>query len=152
MSNTQFTGPVLSGPIQFTGGTNTLGIDVANVGYTELVQAAALTQLGSIAAFNTLITIPAFSQIIAIDLLETVQWAASNVSIGTSVAATQLAAATAAGSSFLVNFVPSTAPQGVLWANVGSADVQIWALTSTGTGGSGILRVRYIQQFNTTTS
>lgn len=150
MSNTQFTGPLIAGPIQF-GASTVLGIDTPNVGYCEMVQSVAITQAGSIAALKTTITIPAFSQIIGIELIEGVQWSAGNLSVGTTVLANELVTATAVNATFRATFVPASAPQGALWLNVGSTDVSIWALSSTGSGGTGNLIVRYIQQLNTST-
>ena len=151
MSNTQFTGPLIAGPIQYTTGT-TLGQNVANVGYCEMVQSAAITQTGSTTALQTAITIPAGSQIIAIDLVESTQWATANLSVGTTVSANELVSATAVGSAYRVAFNPTSAAQGALWINVGTTDISIWVLSSTGTGGVGVITVRYIQQLGVTTT
>jgi hypothetical protein len=151
MTAIHFTGPLQSGSIFAANGSPAiLGQNVANVGYVRMSQSVAITQAGTQpASVAVAIVIPAYSQIEGIDLISSVLWATSGqVSVGTSSAATELASLTAASALYKVTFVPSTAPQGTLWTNVGATDVQIWVKTDVGTGGTGTLNVRYIQALN----
>jgi hypothetical protein len=155
MGMTTFTGPITAGDILNTSGT-TVGTNVANVGFVEMVQTVAVTQAtnGSVAGlYTTTIVIPANSQIIAIDLFANAAWSgvASTFNVGTSATATELAIASDNTASAIgrVAIIPGTSATRVnKWVDVGTTDVQIFMLsTNTGTG-TGYLSVRYAQAIN----
>ena len=88
MGMTTFTGPITAGDIVNTSGT-TLGTNVANVGFVEMVQTVAVTQAtnGTTAGlYTTNLVIPAQSQILSVDLFVNVAWTgvASTFNVGTS--------------------------------------------------------------------
>lgn len=153
MGTTTFTGPIKAGDILNTSGT-TVGTDVANVGFVEMVQSSELTQatnIGSAGVYKTGIVIPAGSQILEINAFVTTAWsgAAKTVNVGTNATATQLAVeadndfSTTAG---LKTVVPGDdATRTGNWIDVGATDVQIY-VKSTNTGnGVGVISVRYVQ-------
>ena len=149
MAASHFTGPLISGPILNTSGT-TLGQDVADTGYVVLTQKAAATQ--SATAASTSIVIPANSAIISIQLLVSVAWSGtSTISVGTSVTAAELVAATTASAVGVLDLTPGTIKAKLdLWANTGTSDVQIYILSGApgSPAGSGTLLVTYAQAIN----
>jgi hypothetical protein len=155
MGTTTFTGPVRAGNILNTSGT-TLGTDVANVGYTEMVQTVAVTQAtnGTTAGlYTTTIVIPAGSQILDIDLFVNVAWTgvASTFNVGTSATATELAIAsdnTAVAIGRLVVSPGTSATRVNNWVDVGTSDVRIYVLSTNTGSGTGYLSVRYAQAIN----
>lgn len=149
MGATTFTGPVRAGNILNTSGT-TLGTDIANVGYVDMVQTAAVTQSGGILS-TTPIVIPAGSQITSITLWVTAVWVTTTtLGIGTTASATALTTAGAVSGAALgaVAVTPGTSLTQINnWIDVGATDVQLAISTSTG-GGTGWLTVKYTQALN----
>jgi hypothetical protein len=148
MGTTTFTGPIKAGDIINTSGT-TLGQDVKNTGFVVMVQTADITQAGTTTALKTSIVIPANSEIVEIKLYASVAWASSaTLSIGTTATSNELVV-TAASPTVTQNVLnPTTLATVNKWTNVGTNDVAIYALSSTGTGGVGRLMVKYIQSNN----
>lgn len=152
MSIVTFTGPIRAGNILNTSGT-TVGTDVANVGYSEMVQTVAVTQAtnGTVTGlYTTTIVIPAQSQIIAIDLFVNVAWTgvASTFNVGTSATATELAIAsdnTGVAIGRLVVIPGTSATRVNKWVNVGTTDVMLYVLSTNTGSGTGYLTVRYAQ-------
>ena len=149
MGMTTFTGPITAGDVIDTTGT-TAGT-IKNVGFVEMAQFAAVTQSATAAA--TSIVVPANSLIVAIDLFVTVAWSSATttytISVGTSSTATELVAATNANAVGKLALTPGTdATKTGLWANVGTSDVLIYALSANTGAGVGDLVVRYIQAEN----
>ena len=152
MGTTTFTGPVKAGNVLNTTGT-TVG-SIANVGFVVMSQSAAVNQATNVAVsglYKTNIVIPAGSQILSVSVLKTVVWsgAATTVNVGTDATATQIAVAadndlsTTLGISAIIPGDDATRVG--VWKDVGTADVQIFVLsTNTGTG-VGILTVTYAQ-------
>lgn len=155
MAATHFTGPLQAGNILNTSGT-TLGQDVTNVGYVEMVQTVAVTQAtnGTTAGlYTTNIVIPAQSQILSIDLFVNVAWTgvASTVNVGTSATATELAIAsdnTAVAIGRLIVIPGTSATRVNNWVDVGTTDVRIYVLSTNTGSGTGYLSVRYAQAIN----
>lgn len=152
MGTTTFTGPVKAGNVLNTTGT-TVG-SIANVGFVVMSQSAAVNQATNVAVsglYKTNIVIPAGSQILSVSVLKTVAWSgvATTVNVGTDATATQIAVAadndlsTTLGISAIIPGDDATRVG--VWKDVGTADVQIFVLsTNTGTG-VGILTVTYAQ-------
>ena len=152
MGTTTFTGPVKAGNVLNTTGT-TVG-SIANVGFVVMSQSAAVNQATNVAVsglYKTNIVIPAGSQILSVSVLKTVVWSgvATTVNVGTDATATQIAVAadndlsTTLGISAIIPGDDATRVG--VWKDVGTADVQIFVLsTNTGTG-VGILTVTYAQ-------
>ena len=155
MGTTTFTGPITAGDIVNTSGT-TLGTNVANVGFVEMVQTVAVTQAtnGTTAGlYTTNIVIPAQSQILSIDLFVNVAWTgvASTVNVGTSATATELAIASdnTAVAIGRLSVSPGTSATRVNnWVDVGATDVRIYVVSPTTGSGTGYLSVRYAQAIN----
>ena len=152
MGTTTFTGPIKAGNILNTSG-NTVGTDVANVGFVVMSQSANIVQ--STTAAQTAITIPANSTILSIDVLVDVAWSSATttytLSVGTSATATELVAATNANAVGLLALNPGTnATRTGVWQNVGTSDVAIWVDSGAPdtTPGEGKLIVTYIQANN----
>jgi len=149
MGMTTFTGPITAGDILNTSGT-TLGTNIANVGYVQMAQTAAVTQSGGILS-TTPIVIPANSQIISITLFVTAVWSTTTtLGIGTTASATALTTAGAVSGAALglIVVTPGTALTQINnWIDVGTTDVQLAISTSTGTG-TGWLNIEYIQNYN----
>lgn len=148
MGTTTFTGPIRAGNIINTSGT-TIGRDVKNVGFVIMAQTADITQALTTTALKTSIVIPANSEIVEIKLFASVAWASSaTLSIGTTATSNELVV-TAASPTVTQNALnPTTLATVNKWINVGTTDVAIYALSSTGTGGVGRLMVKYIQSNN----
>ena len=148
MAKTSFSGPILVGPITDTTGTS-LGSNVANVGYVEMVQTQKVLQSSP----NTTIVLPAGSQITTMNLYVTTVWdgAATTLGVGNTALATAYTAAgaVAGGTIGIVAVTPGTdATRTAAFVDVGATDVKI-AVTSTNTGnGVGFLSVRYVQSNN----
>lgn len=152
MGTTTFTGPVKAGNVLNTTGT-TVG-SIANVGFVVMSQSAAVNQATNVAVsglYKTNIVIPAGSQILSVSVLKTVVWsgAAKTVNVGTNATATQIAVAADNDLSTTLGItaiIPGDDATRVgVWKDVGTADVQIFVLsTNTGTG-VGILTVTYVQ-------
>lgn len=149
MGATTFTGPVRAGNILNTSGT-TLGTDIANVGFVDMVQTAAVSQASGVLS-TTPIVIPAGSQITSVTLWVTAVWATTTtLGIGTTASATALTTAGAVSGAALglVAVNPGTSLTQINnWIDVGATDVQLAISTSTGTG-TGWLTVKYTQALN----
>lgn len=158
MSSTIFTGPVLAGNILNTNGTTPAkaggSVGLQNVGFTQMCQAAAITQSTTAAA--TTVVIPANSIITNITLNITAPWSASGtLTIGTSATANELAttipnASLAAGQYVVTGSTVVTSTQIPNWNNVSSTqDVQVYVKSGTASGtGAAVLIVEYIQGWN----
>ncbi len=157
MGTTTFTGPIKAGDVLNTTGT-TVG-SLANVGFVVMAQSAVVNQATNVAVaglYKTNIVIPKNSQILTISILKTTAWsgAAQTINIGTSATATQLAVAADNDLSTTLgikDIIPGDdATRSGNWKDVGTSDVQIYALsTNTGTG-EGIITVTYVQANNLT--
>lgn len=157
MGTTTFTGPIKAGDVLNTTGT-TVG-DLANVGYVVMAQSAPVTQAtnaGSAGLYKTNIVIPKNSQILTISVLKTTAWsgAAQTINIGTSATATELAVASDNDLSTTLgikDIIPGNDATRVgNWKDVGTSDVQIYALSTNTGDGVGIITVTYIQAINLT--
>lgn len=149
MGTTTFTGPIKAGSVLNTTGT-TVG-SVRNVGFVEMAQTAAITQVGTETAYATSIVIPAYSHILNVQFLTTAGWngVAATISIGTSVASTELVVGQSLAAIGLASAGPGTdATRTTNWSNVGPTDVIIYALSANTGDGVGDLIVRYIQAEN----
>jgi hypothetical protein len=152
MGTTTFTGPVRAGNVLNTTGT-TVG-SLANVGFVVMSQSAPVAQATNVASaglYKTDIVIPAGSQILSVSVLKTTVWSgvATTINVGTNATATQIAVAadndlsTTLGISAVIP--GDNATRVGVWKDVGTSDVQIFALsTNTGTG-VGIITVTYVQ-------
>lgn len=157
MGTTTFTGPIKAGDVLNTTGT-TVG-SIANVGFVVMAQSAVVNQATNVSSaglYKTNIVIPKNSQILSISILKTAAWsgAAQTINIGTSATATELAVASDNDLSTTLgikDIIPGdNATRAGNWKDVGTSDVQIYALsTNTGTG-AGIITVTYIQANNLT--
>jgi hypothetical protein len=157
MGTTTFTGPIKAGDVLNTTGT-AVG-DLANVGFVVMAQSAVVeqaTNAGSAGLYKTDIVIPANSQILSIAVLKTVAWdgVAQTINIGTSATATELAVAGDNNLSTTVgisDIIPgNNATRAGKWKDVGTDDVQIYALSTNTGAGEGILTVTYLQARNLT--
>jgi|TARA_E500000318_G_scaffold96981_1_gene97588 hypothetical protein len=140
MGTTTFSGPIKAGTIREGGSQNT--------GFVEMAQSAAWSQSAS--AASTGIIIPANSQITEITLYITTAPDSANLSVGTSASANELFSALALGTSANVIKQGSTGTitDADTWADVGSSDVTIQTISSTGSSGAGYITVKYIQNNN----
>lgn len=140
MGTTTFSGPVKAGTIKEGASANT--------GFVEMAQSAAWSQSSS--AASTGIIIPANSQITEITLYITTAPDTANLSVGTSSSANELFSALALGTSANVIKQGSTGTitDADTWADVGSSDVTIQTISSTGSSGAGYITVKYIQNNN----
>jgi len=159
---TQFTGPLLAGPIKESDGTTNLAgvggtTGVANAGYSTTAQSCVITQAtncGVAGKFACPIVIPAQSQILRITLMVTTAFSgvATTLGIGTGASATALTAANAVVTSGALGQVAVTpgAVAGAIanWDNVGTQDVQIVVLSTNTGNGVATLTVEYIPQIN----
>lgn len=158
---TQFTGPVLNGPIWRSDGSNNLAgvggtVGTANAGFSVTAQSCVITQAtnnGSAGQFVCPIVLPAQSQIISVKLMVTTAWTTTTtLEIGSGASATAFTgsqAVTGLGTLGQISVTPGTgATQIGNWDNVGTSDVQIVVL-SGGTGsGVGTLTIAYIPMIN----
>jgi hypothetical protein len=140
MGTTTFSGPIKAGTIREGGSQNT--------GFVEMAQSAAWSQSSS--AASTGIIIPANSQITEITLYITTAPDSANLSVGTSSSANELFSALALGTSANVIKQGSTGTitDADTWADIGSSDVTIQTISSTGSAGAGYITVKYIQNNN----
>ena len=142
MGTTTFSGPIKAGTVR-EGAS-------ANAGFVKMAQSAAWTQTAASAATTGMI-IPANSQITAITLYITTAPGAADLSMGTSIAATELFTALAVGTAADVSKVAltsATVPDMDAWTDVGTSDVTLYVLSSANTTGRGIITVEYIQNNN----
>ena len=152
MGTTTFSGPIKAGTIKETTGT-TLGTDVTNTGFVQMVQSKSISAIGA-SANTTVATIPANSQIINVtmDIIEVNDdTTAATVSVGTAANGTAFIAATDAQA--IARTEPAAAAIPAL-ADVGTSDINvIGVFTATdgdGTTGEAIVTVTYVQNNNVT--
>lgn len=145
MGKTTFTGPVRAGNILNTSGT-TIDQNVKNVGSAVMVQVYPITQALTATALATTIVLPANSHILNIQMVATAAWtgAATTLSVGTTVTATELAALT----SIPVGITPLTpgtdATKTALWDDTVTG-IRVWVKSANTGSGVGTITVRYIQ-------
>jgi len=151
MGTTTFSGPIKAGTIKETTGTS-LGSNIKNTGQVVMAQTFSTGSLagGASAANVTNVVIPANSQITEITLYITTAPDSANLSVGTSASANELFSALALGTSANVIKQGSTGTitDADTWADVGSSDVTIQTISSTGSSGAGYITVKYIQNNN----
>lgn len=152
MGTTTFSGPIKAGTIKETTGT-TLGTDVTNTGFVQMVQSKSISAIGA-SANTTVATIPANSQIINVtmDIIEVNDdTTAATVSVGTAANGTAFIAATDAQAIARTEPVAAAIPA---LADVGTSDINvIGVFTATdgdGTTGEAIVTVTYVQNNNVT--
>jgi hypothetical protein len=144
MGKTTFTGPIRAGDILNTSGT-TVGKDVKNVGSAVMAQVYPITQAGTATALGTTIVLPANSHILNIQMVATAAWsgAATTMSVGTTVTATELVALTSIPVG-VTGLTPGTdATKTALWDDTVTG-VRIWVKSANTGTGVGTLTVRYI--------
>jgi len=144
MGKTTFTGPVRAGNILNTSGT-TIDKDVKNVGSAVMAQVYPITQAGTATALATPIVLPANSHILNIQMVTTAAWsgAATTMSVGTTVTATELVALTSIPVG-VTGLNPGTdATKTALWDDTVTG-VRIWVKSANTGTGVGTLTVRYI--------
>lgn len=152
MGTTTFSGPIKAGTIKETTGT-TLGTDVTNTGFVQMVQSKSISAIGA-SANTTVATIPANSQILNVTMdIVTVNddTTAATVSVGTAANGTAFIAATDAQTIARTEPVAAAIPA---LADVGTSDINvIGVFTATdgdGTTGEAIVTVTYVQNNNVT--
>ena len=152
MGTTTFSGPIKAGTIKETTGT-TLGTDVTNTGFVQMVQSKSISAIGA-SANTTVATIPANSQILNVTMdIVTVNddTTAATVSVGTAANGTAFIAATDAQTIARTEPVDAAIPA---LADVGTSDINvIGVFTATdgdGTTGEAIVTVTYVQNNNVT--
>jgi hypothetical protein len=159
---TSFSGPLLSGTVANSDGSNNLaGVGgtsgTANRGYVAMKQSCVATQAsntGTAGQFACPIVIPAQSQITAIKFMVTtaLTGSATTLGVGSGASATAFTAANAVVTSGALGQVSASPGTGATqignWDNVGTQDVQL-VILSTNTG-SGVftVTVEYIQAIN----
>ena len=152
MGTTTFSGPVKAGTIRETTGT-TVGSDIKNVGFVEMVQSKSITLSG--ASANTAVgVIPANSQIVDVKMDVIVagdDTNAATLSVGTTANGTAYVAATNAKTIARTQPIAAAIPA---LADVGTTDsnvvAQFTATDGDGTVGEGIVTVSYLQNNNVT--
>jgi hypothetical protein len=148
MGTTTFTGPIKAGDVLNTTGT-TVGT-LANVGYCEMAQLAAVTQAGTATVYATNIVIPANSHIVSIQILATAAWdgVSGAISIGTSTSANELVSGATINLGLNSLSPGADATRTAKWTDVGASDVRIYVDSANTGGGIGEICVRYIQAAN----
>ena len=142
MGTTTFTGPVRSGPIFDTSG-NTLGNDVANVGYAVLAQSFPLLEDGL--TTDTTIVLPAGATIVSIQVVSTVAWgAALDLNVVDYTGAVAALAGTQTPTLGVQAFTPSALAEAALWI-AAPTDLQVQTVSTAAGAGDGVLTVTYIQ-------
>lgn len=146
MGKSTFSGPIRAGNIYDTTGT-TLGTNVKNVGSVVMVQTFPITQAGTATALATPIVLPANSHILNIQMLATVAWdgAASTLSVGETVTATELVALTSIPVGVTALNPGTDATRTANWDDTLGTDVRIWVKSANTGAGVGTITVRYIQ-------
>ena len=150
MGTTTFSGPVKAGTIRETTGT-TVGSDIKNVGFVDMVQSKLITLSGA-SANTTVGVIPANSQIVDVTMDVIIagdDTNAATLSVGTSANGTAMIAATTAKTIARTRPIAAAIPA---LADVGTADANVIAVfTATdgdGTVGDGVVTVSYVQNNN----
>jgi len=152
MGTTTFSGPIKAGTIKETTGT-TLGTDVTNTGFVQMVQSKSVALTGA-TANTTVAVIPANSQIIDVKL-DVVAAAddtnAATVSVGTDANGTAYIASSNAKAVARTTPIAAAIPN---LDDVGTSDSNVVAVfTATdgdGTTGEAIVTVQYVQNNNVT--
>ena len=152
MGTTTFSGPIKAGTIKETTGT-TLGTDVTNTGFVQMVQSKSVALTGA-TANTTIAVIPANSQIIDVKL-DVVAAAddtnAATVSVGTDANGTAYIASSNAKAVARTTPIAAAIPN---LDDVGTSDSNVVAVfTATdgdGTTGEAIVTVQYVQNNNVT--
>jgi hypothetical protein len=153
MGTTTFSGPIKAGPIKSTTGT-TVGSDVANVGYTTMVQQQEvdIAALGA-ATLDSAIVIPANSSIVNVFISRNAAFTGSATSIsvgvtggsGTQFITSQAMGTTNSGLVTMANAVTNT----INWRDVGASDVRVSVTSSAApTAGVLVLTIMYAQASN----
>jgi hypothetical protein len=143
MGTTTFSGPVKAGSVR-EGAS-------ANVGFVVMAQTAGWTQ--STTAVSTGMIIPANSQITGITLTINTAPDAGNLTLGTSITATEIISAAAVGTAtdvvldIMVDGTKATGG-GAILGDIGTSDVTLYVDCSAGSAGRGELTVEYIQNIN----
>jgi hypothetical protein len=152
MGTTTFSGPIKAGTIKDTTGT-TLGTDVQNTGFVQMVQSKSVSTIGA-TANTTVATIPGNSQIINVTLdviIVNNDGTAATVSVGTAANGTAFIAATDAQT--IARTQPVTAAIPNLFV-IGTSDIDVIAVFAAtdgdGTTGEAIVTVQYVQNNNVT--
>ena len=152
MATTTFSGPIKAGTIKDTTGT-TLGTDVQNTGFVQMVQSKSVSTIGA-TANTTVATIPGNSQIINVTLdviIVNNDGTAATVSVGTAANGTAFIAATDAQT--IARTQPITAAIPNLFV-IGTSDIDVIAVFAAtdgdGTTGEAIVTVQYVQNNNVT--
>ena len=152
MGTTTFSGPVKAGTIRETTGT-TVGSDIKNVGFVEMVQSKLIVLTGA-TANTTVGVIPANSQIVDVKMDVIVagdDTNAATLSVGTTANGTAMIAATTAKTIARTQPIAAAIPA---LADVGTTDsnviAQFTATDGDGTVGEGIVTVSYLQNNNVT--
>ena len=150
MGTTTFSGPVKAGTIRETTGT-TVGSDIKNVGFVDMVQSKLITLSGA-SANTTVGVIPANSQIVDVTMDVIIagdDTNAATLSVGTSANGTAMIAATTAKTIARTRPIAAAIPA---LADVGTTDANVIAVfTATdgdGTVGDGVVTVSYVQNNN----
>ena len=152
MGTTTFLGPIKAGTIKDTTGT-TLGTDVQNTGFVQMVQSKSVSTIGA-TANTTVATIPGNSQIINVTLdviIVNNDGTAATVSVGTAANGTAFIAATDAQTIARTQPVSAAIPNLFV---IGTSDIDVIAVFAAtdgdGTTGEAIVTVQYVQNNNVT--
>jgi hypothetical protein len=152
MGTTTFSGPIKAGTIRETTGT-TLGSDVLNTGFVQMVQSKSVALTGA-TANTTVAVIPANSQIVDVKLdviTASDDTNAATVSVGTDANGTAFIASSNAKAVARTTPVAAAIPN---LADIGTTDANVVAVfTATdgdGANGEAIVTVQYVQNNNVT--
>ena len=152
MGTTTFSGPIKAGTIKDTTGT-TLGTDVQNTGFVQMVQSKSVSTIGA-TANTTVATIPGNSQITNVTLdviIVNNDGTAATVSVGTAANGTAFIAATDAQTIARTQPVSAAIPNLFV---IGTSDIDVIAVFAAtagdGTTGEAIVTVQYVQNNNVT--
>ena len=152
MGTTTFSGPIKAGTIRETTGT-TLGTDVTNTGFVQMVQSKSVSTIGA-TANTTVATIPGNSQITNVTLdviIVNNDGTAATVAVGTAANGTAFIAATDAQALGRTQPIAAAIPNLFV---IGTSDIDIIAVFAAtdgdGTTGEAIVTVQYVQNNNVT--
>jgi len=152
MGTTTFSGPIKAGTIRETTGT-TLGSDVLNTGFVQMVQSKSVALTGA-TANTTVAVIPANSQIVDVKLdviTASDDTNAATVSVGTDANGTAFIASSNAKAVARTTPIAAAIPN---LADIGTTDANVVAVfTATdgdGANGEAIVTVQYVQNNNVT--
>ena len=152
MGTTTFSGPIKAGTIKDTTGT-TLGTDVQNTGFVQMVQSKSVSTIGA-TANTTVATVPGNSQITNVTLdviIVNNDGTAATVAVGTAANGTAFIAATDAQTIARTQPVSAAIPNLFV---IGTSDIDVIAVFAAtdgdGTTGEAIVTVQYVQNNNVT--